>query len=191
MRLIARLSARVFLPEPLCYNEDWLDISVNYTVDFFRGVFALRMIPPLLRPFAHWFLPQCRKARQHVETATRIIEPEIVARRKRREEALRDGRPVEKTPDALTWMDSAAEKQGTTLNLVWGQLNYALGAIHTTSMTFIYALYDLIDHPEYIPLLREEIESVWKEGEPLTKQVLLELKLMDSFMKESQRLSPF
>jgi cytochrome P450 len=57
-------------------------------------------------------------------------------------------------------------------------------------MTFIYVVYDLIDHPEYIQLLREEIDSVWKEGDELTKAVLYMLKLMDSFMKESQRLSP-
>ena len=84
----------------------------------------------------------------------------------------------------------AGEQRGEQINLVWGQLNYSLGAIHTTSMTFIYVVYDLIDHPEYIQLLREEIESVWKEGDELTKATLYKLKLMDSFMKESQRLSP-
>jgi cytochrome P450 len=57
-------------------------------------------------------------------------------------------------------------------------------------MTFIYVVYDLIDHPDYIQLLREEIDSVWKEGDELTKAVLNKWKLMDSFMKESQRLGP-
>jgi cytochrome P450 len=190
LRIIARLSARIFLPEPLCHDEDWLRISVDYTVDFFGAAFALRMIPAFLRPVVHWYLPQARKARQDVEIATRLIQPEIDARRKLKQEALREGREYEPPADALTWLEKAGEQRGERINLVWGQLNYSLGAIHTTSMTFIYVVYDLIDHPEYIQLLREEIDSVWKEGDELTKAVLYKLKLMDSFMKESQRLSP-
>lgn len=148
------------------------------------------MFPGFLRPLVHWYLPQTRKIRKEVETATRLIEPELVRRRKLKEEALREGRSYEPPVDALSWLEAAGEREGIKVNYVWGQLNYSLGAIHTTSMTFFYAVYDLIDHPEYIQLLRDEIDSVWKEGEEVTKAVLYKLKLMDSFMKESQRLSP-
>jgi len=148
------------------------------------------MWPKPLRPLVHWFLPQTRKLRKQVATATRIIEPELARRRKAKEEALANGEPPPKPIDALTWMEAAAGEQGKEYNYVWGQLNYSLGAIHTTSMTFVYVVYDLIQHSEYIDLLREEIGAVWKPGDVLTKAVLYNLKLMDSFMKESQRLSP-
>lgn len=190
LTIIARLSSRIFLPEPLCHDEEWLKIAVDYTVDFFTAAFVLRMFPAFMRPLVHWFLPQTRKIRKEVETATKLIEPELARRRKLKAEALREGRTYQAPVDALTWLDVAAEKQGIEYNYVWGQLNYSLGAIHTTTMTFVYVVYDLIERPQYIELLREEINSVWKEGEEITKAVLYKLKLMDSFMKESQRLSP-
>ena len=190
LAIIARLSSRIFLPEPLCYDEEWLDIAVNYTVDFFTAAFVLRMWPKPLRPLVHWFLPQTRKCRQQVATATRLIEPELARRRKAKADALAAGKEPPKSIDALSWMETAAGDQGNRYNYVWGELNYSIGAIHTTSMTFVYVVYDLIEHSEYIPLLREEIAAVWKQGDVLTKAVLYNLKLMDSFMKESQRLSP-
>lgn len=190
LKIIARLSSRIFLPEPLCHDPEWLDIAVNYTVDFFTAAFVLRMWPKPLRPLVHWFLPQTRKCRQQVAKATRLIEPELKRRRKAKAEALAAGLPPPKPVDALTWMETAAASEGVEYNYVWGQLNYSLGAIHTTSMTFVYVMYDLIERPEYIDILREEIETYWKPGDILTKSVLYNLKLMDSFMKESQRLSP-
>jgi cytochrome P450 len=188
--MIARLSSRIFLPEPLCHDADWLRIATEYTVDFFAAAYALRMVPVALRPIMHWFLPQTRKTRKDVEIATRLIEPELRRRRKEYAQAEKEGRQIKKPVDALTWMETAAQEKGIpAYNLVWGQLNYSLGAIHTTANTFVMAVYDLIERPEYVKLLREEIEAHW-DGGALTKSVLYNLKLMDSFMKESQRLNP-
>lgn len=189
--MIARLSSRIFLPMPLCHDPEWLKIAVGYTVDFFAAAYALRMVPIPLRPFVHWFLPQTRKARRDVEVATRLIEPELERRRKEYALAEKNGEEIVKPVDALTWMDTAAQEKGVpAYNLVWGQLNYSLGAIHTTANTFVMAVYDLVERPEYVKLLRDEIDEHWDGVSDLTKSVLYNLKLMDSFMKESQRLSP-
>ena len=48
-------------------------------------------------------------------------------------------------------------------------------------------LFDLAQHPQYIPELREEIESVI-QSEGLTKASMLNLFKVDSFIKESQRI---
>lgn len=191
LRMIARLSSRIFLPEPLCHDPDWLRIATEYTVDFFAAAYALRMVPVILRPVMHWFLPQTRKARKDVKIATSLIEPELERRRKEYALAEKEGREIQRPVDALTWMELAAQEKGyPAYNLVWGQLNYSLGAIHTTANTFVMAMYDLIERPEYMKLLREEIEANWDGVSDLTKSVLYNLKLMDSFMKESQRLNP-
>nr|A0A455LM27.1 RecName: Full=Cytochrome P450 monooxygenase atnM; AltName: Full=Arthripenoid biosynthesis cluster protein M [Arthrinium sp.]AYO60886.1 cytochrome P450 monooxygenase AtnM [Arthrinium sp.] len=50
-------------------------------------------------------------------------------------------------------------------------------------------LYDLCSYPEYIEPLRDELVTVLKES-GMTKAGLFKLKLMDSFMKESQRFKP-
>lgn len=52
--------------------------------------------------------------------------------------------------------------------------------------SFVYALYDLVDNPCYISLLRDELASIpgdWWSS-------LNDLPLLDSFLKESARLSP-
>jgi hypothetical protein len=68
-------------------------------------------------------------------------------------------------------------------------------------MATSHAIYDLVTHPEYIRPLREEIDRVIEEdgyevdGENsefknLNKASLPKLKLLDSFLKESQRFGP-
>ena len=53
--------------------------------------------------------------------------------------------------------------------------------------TFTQVLFDLAQRPEYIPELREEIETIAKT-EGFTKTSMLKLVKVDSFIKESQRL---
>lgn len=48
--------------------------------------------------------------------------------------------------------------------------------------------YDILDHPELIPELRQEIITVVTEDQGWKKTSLYKLKLMDSVMKESQRV---
>lgn len=66
-------------------------------------------------------------------------------------------------------------------------------------MAATQAIFDLVARPEYIQPLRDEIEQAIDEdgqdtdGEgflKLKKTSMTKLKKLDSFMKESQRLSP-
>ena len=75
----------------------------------------------------------------------------------------------------------------------------SFAAIHTTTMATTQAIFDLVARPEYIQPLRDEIQQVIDEdgqdtdGEgflKLKKISLTKLKKLDSFLKESQRLSP-
>jgi len=174
----------------LARNEEWLKIAVDYTVHFFTGAYVLRMMPPILRPFVHWFLPFTWQLRKDVADARRLIEPEVAARKKQRVEDEKAGREPRKYTDALQWVETTAQAEGVYCDPVYAQLNYTLGAVHTTSITFVNALFDIIAHPEYIDLLREEIFAVSKEELGWTKSSLAKLKLMDSFMKESTRMTP-
>lgn len=59
-------------------------------------------------------------------------------------------------------------------------------------MTLTNALYDLAAHPEYVPVLREEIDriSTQEPGGQLRKKTMPKLRKLDSFIKESQRIHP-
>lgn len=75
-------------------------------------------------------------------------------------------------------------------NIALLQLVLSLAAIHTTSMTFLNMIYDLCDHPEAVGPLRDEIERELPATGIIEKTSISKLRKMDSFMKESQRLSP-
>ena len=75
--------------------------------------------------------------------------------------------------------------------LVHRMLHLNVSAIHTSSCTFLDALYDLALHPEIHDELRQEILSVMGQEGKWTKQGLTKLIKMDSFMKESARWHPF
>jgi len=190
LRYIARLSARTFMPEELSRNEDWLRISVDYTVHFSIAGYAMRSTHPLLRPLAHWFLPQAKQCREDVKTARRIIEPTIIARRKQAAADIKAGKKPKKYVDAFAWMDAITEKTGEICDAVHGQLNYSLGAVHTTSITFTNAMYNIVGSPGSIELLREELIEVLGSAKSWDKTTLNRLKMMDSHMKESNRMHP-
>lgn len=53
------------------------------------------------------------------------------------------------------------------------------------------SLYDIIAQPQVIPELRKEIKSVLVETNGvMTTQALFRMKLLDSVMRESQRVNP-
>jgi cytochrome P450 len=65
----------------------------------------------------------------------------------------------------------------------------AVGTVTTFSST-TQAIYDLVAHPEYIPILREEVESVPRDQNGnFTKDSTVAMDKLDSFLKESQRFN--
>jgi Cytochrome P450 len=185
-QLTARVSSRVFLGEKLCRDKRWLDISIGFTINLMTAAHAVRSWPAFLRPIVHWFLTPARRLRKCTRDARQLIQPEVEARRKRRADAVAKGESV-KSLDAIEWLDAVAK--GHPFDFVAGQLAISFAAIHTTSATLTALLYDLLDNPEYIPLLRQEIVAILAEDGGWVKTSLHKLKLMDSCMKESQRIS--
>ncbi|KAL1982503.1 hypothetical protein VTN96DRAFT_1228 [Rasamsonia emersonii] len=181
--MVARLSSLVFLGDKICRDKEWLDVSVNYALDAFSAVRALRLWPSILRPFVQWFLPETRRAQKHLTVARRIIQREIEQRR--REEALGHKRS---SSDALDWAREVAA--GRPFDETLGQIGLSVAAIHTTSQLLTNIIYDLAAYPEYVAPLREEIKTVLQQENGWKASALTKMKLLDSVMKETQRLNP-
>jgi cytochrome P450 len=60
-------------------------------------------------------------------------------------------------------------------------------ANYTSTQTFTQTLYRLLAHPEYIELLRQEVEAVVAE-EGWTKAGMDNMHKIDSFVRETQRI---
>ncbi|KAF2719878.1 cytochrome P450 [Polychaeton citri CBS 116435] len=183
--VVARLSSRVFLGKELCRNQEWLRISKNYTVDSFMAANYLRLCPDIIRPIVYWLIPTCTRIRQEVRDANRLIYPEVERRRKNAEKALEAGEKPAKAADAIGWMVEVS--RGREVDYVAGQLALSLAAIHTTSETLTKTLITLCEEPKIAENLREEILQVLRT-EGWSKVSLYKMKLLDSFLKESQRL---
>ncbi|CAG8952528.1 hypothetical protein HYFRA_00009632 [Hymenoscyphus fraxineus] len=184
LKCVGRLTALIFLGEGFMNNPEWQHISVMYTVDAFMAARALNSWPAFARPFVHWFLPECKKIRQEVKVAHALIAPEVEKRRA--EIAANGGKPRRKVLDSVDWFHASAK--GRPFNYAGAELSLAMASIHTTTNTLGFALFDLIENPEYIDMLRKEIKDVYEEEGKWEKSTLFKLKLMDSVLKESMRL---
>ncbi|KAL9947740.1 hypothetical protein D7B24_002461 [Verticillium nonalfalfae] len=172
--------------EVLCRDDEWLTIAADWTMVLMDAARALRMWPGIFKPIIHWFLPECRLLRKTRNKATIVVERELT-RRRERERASNSKPSTVKVGDTLGWMQEVAGSKN--IDLAGGQLVLTFASIHTTSDLLTKCLYNLSAHPEYQNLLRKEIVTVLSE-KGWDKTSLYQLKLLDSFMKETQRLMP-
>ncbi|KAH3903937.1 hypothetical protein HBI56_051090 [Parastagonospora nodorum] len=183
--LIVRLSTRVFFGSELCQNQEYLDHIVTWGNLVLMVNAALRPWPLALRKIVHMFHPFSRQIRSTRMKIRSIISPLIAERVALKKQ----GKTSAKMSDMVGWMEDIIEEKGANVDLIDGQLFIAFAAVETTSTTLAYLILDLLDHPEAVAPLRQEIiEVLGSSG--WSKTSLMRLKLLDSAMKESQRLHP-
>lgn len=146
-----------------------------------------RFVPWPLRWTAERLLPLCRKVRSDYRAAARTLQPTLDGRHKEIAAAEREGRRPELPDDSIEWFRNASH--GRWYDEVDIQMGLAVAAIHTTSDLLVQALLNIGAHPELLQPLREEAISVLRQH-GLQKTALYELRLLDSFFKETQRLKP-
>jgi len=187
VKFIGFMSASVFVGDELAQNPTWQQITTDYAVTMFMATRALRAWPRWTRPFVHWFLPACRSCRAEVKRARRILRKEMHERANQKEQALFEGNSPRKYEDTITWMEGI--RSGRSYDAVAAQLGFAMAALVTTSELLKQVLINVCVHSELIEPLRKEIEnSVRAHG--WTIAGLFNMQLLDSFIKETQRLSP-
>ncbi|KAL4804730.1 cytochrome P450 [Aspergillus unguis] len=185
--IVAQLSSKVFLGDQVCRNPDWLRITVAYTVDCFMAAEKLRWYPKFSRRIVAKFLPETRKVKAELQESRDIINPVLAKRKAEKEAAFARGEQPPNYNDALEWMEVCAK--GRPYDAAVAQLSMSLAAIHTTSDLLTQVLYDICAHEGLVDEMREEVLTVIK-AEGWQKTTLYKLRLMDSVIKESQRVKP-
>ncbi|CAF9916908.1 MAG: hypothetical protein ALECFALPRED_010907 [Alectoria fallacina] len=189
IRLVSRVSSRLFVGDDLCRSMTWLNASRGYTENAFKSIILLRIFPQWAKLYAAQFIPYVWLVRYHLYKAKTVLEP-LIAKRRREQAAgtlVRD----EKFDNLLQFMDNAASGMDARPEKLAGRtLILTLASSHTTSMAACQALFQMCEHPEYIPELREEVEMVIEEDRGWRKTTLTKLRKLDSFVKESQRVHP-
>jgi hypothetical protein len=184
-RMVHRGVATQFVTE-LAEDEEYLSTATSYSENGFRHHFNLRVFPDWAKPVVARFLPTSWRVDRALRRAKRIIIPLIRERRRREQE----DPSYEKPDDFLQHlMDGGQEIHDDVETTVQRLMVTYLGSGPSTIIAVAQVLFDLCAHPEYVEPLRQEALEVLRKG-GYTKQALADMKKMDSFMRESQRLSP-
>ncbi|KAM3418000.1 hypothetical protein BST61_g6211 [Cercospora zeina] len=187
-KIVALISGRVLVGQELCRDEDWIRLSMEFSTHAFGAARTLRSgnkwpWSMLLASFTEPAVKEILKRRREAEA---LIKP-ICEERLR----MKNNPDWKKPDDGIQWLlDSHSTSGESAEEVVKSQLRLTMAAIHNTTMSVTNDLFDLIEHPEYIETMREEVVTVLAEEQGWTKQALTKMRIMDSFMKESQRMNP-
>ncbi|KAF7553498.1 hypothetical protein G7Z17_g3587 [Cylindrodendrum hubeiense] len=179
--IVARCVARVFLGEEFARNPDWIRITRDYTLAGVPVGFLLRLWPVSWRPVVQWLIPGMSKLRKMMAEARQIVEP-AVEKRNKQKAAGKTG-----FSDSLEWFDESA--RGKEYDHTGVQVFLSVAAIHTSTDLVCSTLVRLAQNPEILAPLRQEIATVLDES-GWEKSSLQMMKLLDSVVKESQRMKP-
>ncbi|KAI2608659.1 ent-kaurene oxidase [Hypoxylon fragiforme] len=187
VRTVARLSGRIFVGPALNRVEEWMDVSINFAITAFIAVTKLQFFPPWMRPLAQYFVSELGTIERDLEKAKAMLAPII-------EERLRDAETpgYAKPDDFVQWLLDALPDDQKRDHYMQGKLQLLLSAasIHTTSNLTTDCIYDLAVHQDMQEILREEAREVLCDEEAWSrKDSMGRLRKLDSFIKESQRLS--
>lgn len=192
-QIFTRLSSRVLVGKSLCRNERWLFIARNYYWMSLTAAAKLARYPSLVRRLACYLMSDCRTIRKMLQDAHELLDPEVKTRRSEvatlKSNKRRRPRGDGAAPDAITWLLELGVEQGRKqLDYVAAQLALT-GAAYTPTDVTGQLLVHICEYPELVAPLRQEIIQVVGE-QGWSKASLYNLKLMDSFMRESQRHTP-
>ncbi|KAJ7048828.1 cytochrome P450 [Mycena amicta] len=186
--IIARVSNRIFVGPKLCRNREYRNLVIRFSNRVLTAGGIIRMaVPGFLRPIVGWFF---RFAFGHQRRMVQLLAPYIAERQQNR--AMGDAHL--NPNDMLDWlMDQPWEGQTehSSESLALRMLNVNFVGVHTTTKAFMHALYHLASKPEYIPILRDEVEAFLDPISPVSwsKEALARCTKLDSFLKESLRLN--
>lgn len=183
--LVTRTVAFVVVGEDLCHNAEWIEIARQHALTMAVQARELRLWPVALRRTVHWL--KGAKLRDQVRRTRAMVEPVVKRRRAEAAECLSKGIDPPVYIDALQWFEDAA--QGEWYDAAGTQLAMDFATIYATSDLLVGALQDIARHPDIMEPLREEIRTCIGEG-GWTPSSLYKMKLMDSCLKETQRIKP-
>ncbi|KAF8454425.1 cytochrome P450 [Kalaharituber pfeilii] len=183
--ILAQGMSRVFVGPELCRNPEYLKLAIGFTQEVFVNAHILHLVPTpmryILSPLLNAFT-----INKSLRAAIRLLGPMIEERKRRANEEGRNwkGRPE----DLLQWVIEGAPPGEQNLKAhVKRLMELNMAGLHTTVNTLYQALFWLVMYPEYIPELRQEMESVIGEF-GWNKASFSKMLKLDSFMKESHRL---
>ena len=151
-----------------------------------------RLFPIWLYPFIITLIPHYWRGNNYIKRAKRFLTPALTTRFAAAEAGTYDTQyPAEANTMLAHMIHEAKPSERDPGKLSHLQVVLALASIHTVQLTIVHIVYDLVSHPEWFEPLRQEIRDVYAAADQTwTRQSYGKLQRLDSFMRESQRISP-
>ncbi|KAF4631712.1 hypothetical protein G7Y89_g6427 [Cudoniella acicularis] len=165
-------------------NEQFMESALAYIEETLICAEIVRLIPKFLVPFIGGIIAWRLKSH---ETVFDTLLP--IAEQRCQERDLQNiGQAVPEHADCIQWIMATSPRQNpwTAKRVVHELMAIWFGSVHALSTTITFAFHDICIHPEYVQPLREELQTKYGAFE----RTGTGLPLLDSFIKESARLTP-
>ncbi|KAF9229083.1 cytochrome P450 [Gyrodon lividus] len=184
MKATCRTSNRIFVGNSICQSPDFADVQSKFAMQVVLRASLVNFFPKLMHPIIGRILTNTPSSLRRCEDLLKSIVDERLKNMKKSG----DNSP-DLPDDMITWLIQVSKPEDRNLRSICLRilvLNFA--SLHTTAQSFTHALLNLASHPEYLEPLREEVREV-TEQHGWTKNSMSTLIKMESFLRESQRIS--
>nr|BBD84642.1 putative cytochrome P450 [Cordana terrestris] len=180
--VVSRMTTKSLFGQSDFWDEpDFLNMCRQYADAVPRDAMILHLIPTFLRPYFSELLP-VRKLHWKL---TAVICNEIGSRSRK---TTTEDPPGDLLDFGIKWIEDPKYVGMYNDRHVANLLSFTVfAALHTTSQLITLTIYELATRPEYIQLLRDEIDKCMLEYGSWTKASIDAMHNLDSFMKETQR----
>lgn len=189
LKMLSHITTPLFVGPPLCDDPEFLQLNCVFVGEVFLTAIAMRQFPPFMHPVVVRCLPSYWKLLKMKQRIANFLIPVIQERQR-----LQRANPnIEKRKDVLQYMIDMAgnEKEADPSNMAVRYIFTIIGSVHSVVAAATDTIYELVERPEYIEPLLEEVDQALKEtGGEWGKEFASKLWKMDSFMKETQRAKP-
>ncbi|KAL2786711.1 cytochrome P450 [Aspergillus keveii] len=183
-KLVVLSNAVSFFGEDSAQNEEFMVSALQYIEETILCAEILKLMPRALTPVIGAIIQRCLSSHKAIYE---VLLP-IADRRCLERDLGKLGGELPKHADCIQWIMETSPRKApwTGKRVVHELMAIWFGSVHALTTTITFAIHDLCLHPEYTEPLRAELEAEYsdflKTGQGLP--------LLDSFIKESARLTP-
>ncbi|TVY78489.1 Cytochrome P450 monooxygenase ccsG, partial [Lachnellula suecica] len=185
-------------PELGGIDSEWQSLSMNYVAAALGAPGVVkRKYPRWLYWLSQYMNDGIKSMWKHRARARVILAPVLQSRIDATEKLKASGRKNPKGPrkyeDGVQWLLDAHTAHGkalTTDQLAQDLFVIMTASIHSTSGAGLAIIFDMLGHPDTLSNIIQEIQQIQSqlEGGVWTRRSLGDLRLLDSFMRESARV---
>ncbi|KAI2470639.1 cytochrome P450 [Annulohypoxylon bovei var. microspora] len=184
VNIVVLANAVSFFGKDIAKNESFMVSALAYIEETLICAEIVRLTPKFLSPLIGGII--ARRLHSHEIIFDTLLQ---IAEERCQERDLKNrGHRVPKHDDCIQWiMETSPQKNPwTAKRVVHEVMAIWFGSVHALSTTITFAIHDLSLHPEYVEPLRNELSTSYEAFERTGDG----LPLLDSFIKESARLTP-